>query len=99
MKPGSVLLMTQRTVHSSLDNTTSDQVRISLDLRYQPVGEPTGRPAFAPAGFVARSKAHPERELRDPAMWRHNWLKVRDTLASEEDPAFNRWRADGSVCA
>lgn len=36
MKPGSVLLMHPRTVHSSLGNTTADQVRISMDLRYQP---------------------------------------------------------------
>jgi hypothetical protein len=53
MRPGSVLLMTSRTLHSSLDNVTEDQIRISFDLRYQPIGEPTGRPAFP--GFVARS--------------------------------------------
>src|SRR3989442_714020 len=46
MQPGSVLLMTQRPMPSSLDNVTDDQVRISMDLRYQPVGQPTGRPAF-----------------------------------------------------
>ena len=99
MQPGSILLMTQSTVHSSLDNVTPDQVRISFDLRYQPIGEPTGRPAFAPAGFVARSKAHPEREQHDPAVWRQNWLMVRDHLAADEDPAYNRWRADAAVCA
>jgi len=99
MNPGSVLLMTQSTVHSSLDNVTPDQVRISLDLRYQPTGQPTGRPAFAPAGFVARSRAHPETELRDPAVWTRNWLGVRDRLAMEENPAFNRWRADAPICA
>lgn len=99
MKPGSVLLMTQSTVHSSLDNVTPDQVRISLDLRYQPTGQPTGRPAFAPAGFVARSRAHPETEQRDPAIWRRNWLAVRDHLAAQENPAFNHWSADAPVCA
>ena len=99
MQPGSVLLMTQSTVHSSLDNVTPDQVRVSLDLRYQPIGQPTGRPAFAPAGFVARSKEHPETELRDPAVWRRNWLAVREALAAQENPAFNRWRADAPVCA
>lgn len=97
MKPGSLLLMTQRTVHSSLDNVTSDQVRISFDLRYQPVGQPTGRPAFP--GFVARSVAHPETELRDPAAWARVWLDTRDRLAAAEDPAYNRWRADAPVCA
>jgi phytanoyl-CoA hydroxylase len=99
MQPGSVLLMTQSTVHSSLDNVTEDQVRISFDLRYQPTGQPTGRPAFAPAGFVARSKAHPETELRDPSIWRRNWLAVRDELAAQENPAFNRWDANAPVCA
>jgi phytanoyl-CoA hydroxylase len=99
MKPGSLLLMTQSTVHSSLDNVTPDQVRISFDLRYQPIGQPTGRPAFAPAGFIARSAAHPESVVRDPAVWRRNWLMVRDALAAEANPAFNRWSADAPVCA
>jgi phytanoyl-CoA hydroxylase len=100
MKPGSVLLMTQSTVHSSLDNVTTDQVRISLDLRYQPTGQPTGRPVFAPAGFVARSRSHPETELRDPARWRENWLALRDALAENaETLVFNRWHADSPVCA
>lgn len=99
MKAGSVLLLTQRTMHGSLDNTTADQVRISFDLRYQPPGQPTGRPAFADAGFIARSAARPERALRDPAVWRRNWLAVRDRLAAEDDPAYNRWRADAPVCA
>lgn len=99
MKPGSVLLMTQSTVHSSLDNVTPDQVRISFDLRFQPVGQPTGRPAFARAGFVARSEAHPESVVRDPAVWSRNWLAVRGQLAEEEAPAYNRWRADAASCA
>ena len=99
MKPGSVLLMTQSTVHSSLDNVTPDQVRISFDLRFQPIDQPTGRPAFAPAGFIARSEAHPESVVRDPAIWQRNWLMVRDYLAAEEDTAFNRWRADAAACA
>ena len=99
MKPGSVLLMTQSTVHSSLDNVTPDQVRISFDLRFQPVGQPTGRPAFAQAGFVARSATHPELVVRDPAVWSRHWLAVRDQLAADEDPAYNRWRANAAACA
>ena len=98
MGPGSVLLMTQRTIHSSLDNTTHDQVRISMDLRYQPIGQATGRPAFAPAGFIARSTAHPETVLTDPAVWAKRWHEVREQLA-EGTPIFNRWRADGEGCA
>jgi ectoine hydroxylase-related dioxygenase (phytanoyl-CoA dioxygenase family) len=99
MRPGSVLLMHQRTIHSSLENLTDDQVRISLDLRYQPIGQATGRPAFASAGFVARSRAHPERVLRDPVMWNRNWLELRDRLAAVDNPTFNRWSADSPVCA
>jgi phytanoyl-CoA hydroxylase len=99
MNPGSVLLMHQRTIHSSLENQTDDQVRISLDLRYQPVGQATGRPAFAHAGFVARSQAHPDRVLRDPAIWAHNWLTLRNHLAQQETAQFNRWSADAPVCA
>jgi hypothetical protein len=98
MEPGSVLLMTQRTIHSSLDNVTDNEVRISMDLRYQPTGQPTGRPAFAPAGFVARSAADPESELHDPAIWAQNWHMVREQLA-EDAPAFNRWKAGAPGCA
>lgn len=99
MRPGSVLLMTQRTIHSSLDNVTDDQVRISMDLRYQPIGQPTGRPAFAPAGFIARSRAHAEQALDDPSEWRRRWLTLRDELAEQENPTFNRWSAEAAVCA
>lgn len=97
MKAGSALLMNQRTIHSSLDNVTEDQVRISFDLRYQPVGQPTGRPTFP--GFIARSQARPEQALNDPATWARLWLDTRETLARLEDPKYNRWSADAPVCA
>src|SRR5205823_7157144 len=90
MRPGSLLLMTQRTIHSSLDNLTDDRVRISFDLRYQPVGQPTGRPLFP--GFVARSRAHPETVLRDAAAWERMWYAARDRIAELENPSYNRWR-------
>ena len=76
---------------------TEDQVRLSFDLRYQPIGQPTGRPAFP--GFIARSAAHPERVLRDPAAWARSWYEARERLAEQEDPTYNRWRADAPVCA
>jgi len=97
MKAGSALLMNQQTVHSSLDNVTDDQVRISFDLRYQPTGQPTGRPSFP--GFVARSASRPEQVLNDPETWARLWLDTRETLARREDPAYNRWSADSPVCA
>ena len=99
MRAGSVLLMTQRTVHSSLENITDNQVRISMDLRYQPIGQATGRPAFAPAGFVARSHEHPDRVLNDPAVWAERWFALRNELAAQENPTFNRWSSDAPVCA
>ena len=94
---GGVLLLTQRTIHSSLDNVTEDQVRISLDLRYQRVGVPTGRPSF-PA-FVARSAARPEQALADPAKWARLWLDAREALARAEDPRYNRWDGTAPACA
>jgi len=97
MRPGSVLVMYQRTIHSSLENCTDDEVRVSFDLRYQPVGEPTGRPMFP--GFIARSDAHPESVLRDAAAWAQRWYEARAQLAARDHPVFNRWRADAPACA
>jgi ectoine hydroxylase-related dioxygenase (phytanoyl-CoA dioxygenase family) len=97
MKPGSVLLMHPRTVHSSLANSTADEVRISMDLRYQPVGQPTGRPMFP--DFVARSRSNPESELRDPEKWARMWLEARARLAEDTPAAFNRWDPNSPVCA
>ncbi|MCC6175172.1 MAG: phytanoyl-CoA dioxygenase family protein [Chloroflexi bacterium] len=97
MKAGSLLLMHQRTIHASLDNVTNDQVRISFDLRYQPVGQPSGRPAFP--GFVARSKSRPEAVLDDAAQWATLWLDTREHLARLEDPLYNRWDANSPACA
>lgn len=97
IRAGGFLMMHQRTVHSSLENVTDDEVRISLDLRYQPVGQPTGRPTFP--GFVARSASRPESVLRDGETWDELWLAARQRLAQDEDPAYNRWRSDAPACA
>jgi phytanoyl-CoA hydroxylase len=97
MEPGSVLLMHQRTVHASLENSTTDQLRISFDLRYQPVGEPTGRPLFD--GFVARSREAPASAVTSWAEWARIWEDTRRRLPPELDPAeFFRW-GPGDVCA
>ena len=37
--------MHKHTIHGSLPNV-SDEIRWSLDLRYNPTGQPTGRPEF-----------------------------------------------------
>lgn len=99
MDPGSILLMHQRTIHSSLENHTNSTVRISLDLRYQPTGLPIGRPSFERAGFVARSRANPTGELRDAQEWAQRWIAIRDQLASVEATPQNRWSGDHEACA
>jgi phytanoyl-CoA hydroxylase len=96
MKRGAALFMTKRTIHCSLSNH-SDHIRWSFDLRYNPVGQPTGRGMFP--GFVARSKAHPETELRDPGIWTELWLEARRALAAGENPKFNRWDPNSPACA
>lgn len=96
MKRGQALFMTKLTVHASHSNH-SDNVRWSFDLRYNPIGQPTGRGAFP--GFVARSRSNPESELRDPAAWDALWSNSRDTLSAQPMGAFNRWSADRAVCA
>lgn len=97
MRAGSVLLMHQRTIHASLDNATDSEVRLSLDLRYQPVGQASGRPMFP--GFVARSATRPETVLRDSVTWAQRWYDTRDQLADHEDVSFKRWSSDAPVCA
>lgn len=96
MKKGDVLLMDKLTLHASYSNT-SDHIRWSFDLRYNPVGQATGRPAFP--GFVARSRKQPETELREAAEWEALWRNARDQLAAMEMEKFNRWSADSPVCA
>ena len=96
MKPGDVLFMTRLTKHSSLPNV-SDEIRWSFDIRYSPIGEPTGRPWFP--GFVARSRANPESELTDPEVWAQKWREARSALAKGEMPNFNRWDPNDPMCA
>ena len=97
MKKGDALLMHKQTLHASYSNN-SDSIRWSFDLRYNPVGQPTGRPAFP--GFVARSRKYPETVLREPASWEKLWRDTRDYMATIEDGgAFNRWTKDNPVCA
>ncbi len=97
MRAGSVLLFGQNLVHGSLENTSTDRVRISIDLRYQDPDEPTGRPDFP--GFLARSRAHPERVLHDPQAWAASWYAARARLAGDGMPTFNRWDGDSIACA
>ena len=93
---GGALLLHSRTLHSSLTNS-SDRIRWSFDLRYQPIGLPTGRPAFP--GFVARSGMNPGSELKDWRQWVQTWADTRNRLADEGMPKFNRWDANAPICA
>ncbi len=95
-KRGDVLLLTARTVHDSLPNV-SDNIRWSFDLRYNPIGQATGRASFP--GFVARSATHPDSELHDPETWTQLWTETRARLADNPEPAYNRWNVDDFSCA
>ena len=96
VKRGGALVMHRRTMHAALANQ-SDDIRWSFDLRFQPTGLPTGRPAFP--GFVARSRRDPRSEQRDWRAWSQSWLEARARLAQGLPPRFNRWLADAPACA
>ena len=96
MQPGDVLFMHRRTRHCGLPNR-SDEIRWSFDLRYHPIGQPTGREWFP--GFVARSRSNPDSELRSAEEWSQLWRAARHRLAHGEDVAFNRWRDSDPRCA
>lgn len=69
VKAGTAILFNDRLVHCSTPNN-SDHVRWSVDLRYQPTDQDP-MPQHG-AGFLARSRKHPERvaDLQD-------WLEYR----------------------
>lgn len=96
MKKGSALFMHRRTIHSSLANQSSS-IRWSFDLRYQPIGLPTGRPDFP--SFVARSPKRPESVVTDYRVWQQLWWDTRRELIERDKPKFQRWDGDSPSCA
>ena len=96
LRRGGVLLMHRLMHHGPLPNH-SDTVRWSFDLRYNPAGQPSGREVQP--GFVARSRARPETEIREPEEWAALWHQTRATLAGKPDPVYERWSADEPGCA
>ena len=96
-KRGDVIFLHKQLVHGSLANV-SDRIKWSFDLRYNPIGQNTGREIFP--GFVARSHANRASELRDADEWRRSWLNCRARMARvnqegmDEVKTFSRW-ADG----
>lgn len=96
LRRGGVIVMHRRTMHSSLPNVSS-AIRWSFDLRYQVLGQPTGRPQFP--GFVARSARDPDSVLREWTVWRDLWLAAREGLAAAAPREFRRWAGDEPPCA
>lgn len=97
MPRGSVILMHRRTMHASLRNL-SRGVRWSFDLRYQPVGQPTGR-EWLPS-FVVRSRENPLSEVHDWQEWARLWRDTRDELAANPGAAKpRRWTGKEQECA
>lgn len=98
MARGGIILFDKLNVHCSLPNRSST-IRWSMDLRYSPVGHPTGRPAFP--GFVARSRSRPESELREWTRWQAAWGEARERILRGDhgDRIFEdtRWN-DSAVC-
>jgi len=97
IRRGSVVILHKRTVHSALPNVTADEVRISMDLRYQPVEHPTGRPQFP--SFLVRGEESTGRPLATWQEWRQGWLNARDRLADKDVGPFSRWSGHGEGCA
>lgn len=97
LRRGSALFLHRRAMHAPLPNRSSG-VRWSFDLRYQPIGQPPGRPWFP--SCIARSRQNPASAVTNLRVWAELWRAVRDGLA-QESPAgpFNRWTGAEAVCA
>lgn len=95
---GGIVLFHKMNVHRALPNR-SNSLRWSIDLRYQPTSQPTGRPAFP--GFVARSRSDPASELRDPVEWARRWNEARERIVNGQYAGRvfedTRWN-DAAVC-
>ena len=83
VRRGGVVLFDKLNVHRSLPNR-SGSMRWSMDIRYNPVGQGSGRPAF-PA-FVARRAQHPESVLDDFETWKRLWDDARKAIVSGAHP-------------
>ena len=79
--------MHKETPHRSTPNH-ADNVRWSMDLRYQETGTPTGRP-FHP-DFVARSRSNPGSELKDYDLWSKRWVESLEEVQTKTIKA-HRW--------
>ena len=98
VRRGGIVLFDKLNVHRSLPNR-SGSMRWSMDLRYNPVGQGSGRPAFP--SFVARCTEHPESVLDDFEVWKAMWDDAREAIVcgAYPDRIFEdvRWN-DPAVC-
>lgn len=95
---GDLVLLHKRTVHGARANT-SNGVRWSFDLRYQPAGTPSGRSCF-PSTLVHSCRT-PQQVLQRAEDYRARWHAARDAILSGAVQAeFNsRWNKYAPVCA
>ncbi|EFL87897.1 phytanoyl-CoA dioxygenase family protein [Ahrensia sp. R2A130] len=93
---GGIVLLHPMTPHAALPNV-SDSIRWSFDIRYNVTGQPTGRSHFP--DFIARSRAHPDREFRDGDAWRDMWKEARAQLAVQPHIPIHRWDGTDAACA
>ncbi len=95
---GGAVFFHKMNVHRALPNL-SDGLRWSMDLRYNPIGQPTGRPAFPV--FVARSGTYPQTEQTVPGAWAETWDEARNRIVSGDFKGRlfedTRWR-NAAVC-
>ena len=92
---GDVLILDKLMQHSSLENT-SNRLRWSFDLRYQPIGQPPGqggRPAW-----VARSRSNPDSEMRIFEEWEAMWrgVLIRESEVGVKD--HTRFSLNNPLC-
>ncbi|PVB61472.1 phytanoyl-CoA dioxygenase family protein [Labrenzia sp. 011] len=98
VRKGGAVLFHKMNVHRALPNL-SQNLRWSMDLRFHPIGQESGRPAFP--GFVARSRSNPLQELHDAQAWAASWDSARERVLSGQHGGRifedRRWN-DAAVC-
>jgi len=94
---GDLVILHKKTVHASLSNI-SDNIRWSFDLRYNPIGQDTGREVFP--GFVARSRDDISSEFRDANKWKDLWEDTRIKMSEINQDGMSEFNFNQSVdCA
>jgi phytanoyl-CoA hydroxylase len=73
VKRGGMVFMHRLTPHRSTPNYT-DAVRWSLDMRFHPTGQPSGRSAYPE--FVVRSASDPDSVFQDRQQWAELWKEA-----------------------